>query len=109
MQIVSLLTLRIDPERGMIWERELKRYLPGYVQVQSHQLVGLLMCLFVKEELVDCVRDVQYEVTKVGKPKWLCIYGLYTELGCRLGLEEWQETKVALPYTWFSTIAACVL
>ena len=62
---LTCLSISIDPERGVIWEREIKRYLPGYVQVQSHQLVGLLLCIFVKEELVDCIRDVQYEITKV--------------------------------------------
>jgi hypothetical protein len=62
---ISYPLVTVDPERGAIWERELRKYLPGYVQLQSHQLVGLLLCLYVKEEIVANVRDIQYEITKV--------------------------------------------
>lgn len=68
--------LATDPERGRIWENELKKSLSavcgrngskeGYIQIQSHQLVGLLLCVFVKESIVESIRDVQYEITKVG-------------------------------------------
>lgn len=68
--------LATDPERARIWENELRKTLltvcgrykskEGYIQIQSHQLVGLLMCVYVKDSVLASIRDVQYEITKVG-------------------------------------------
>ncbi|EGG17213.1 inositol 5-phosphatase [Cavenderia fasciculata] len=37
-----------------------------YVQLQSNQLVGLMMCIYVREDIVQSFREVQSQIIKVG-------------------------------------------
>eukprot|EP01113_Clastostelium_recurvatum_P037399 TRINITY_DN5460_c0_g1_i1.p1 TRINITY_DN5460_c0_g1~~TRINITY_DN5460_c0_g1_i1.p1 ORF type:complete len:1122 (-),score=279.01 TRINITY_DN5460_c0_g1_i1:32-3397(-) len=62
--------LNTDPYRGKIWEEEVKKCLEtsggNYTLLQSHQLVGLVLMVFAKDESVKHIRHVAYEITKTG-------------------------------------------
>eukprot|EP01132_Coremiostelium_polycephalum_P005133 gene5133-6393_t len=64
--------LQTDYSLGKQWEDQivkgLKKVQPStkYVKLQSEQLVGLYLCIFIREELVHLFREVQFQIIKVG-------------------------------------------
>eukprot|EP01133_Synstelium_polycarpum_P017956 gene17956-21428_t len=73
-EVVELTAQQIIATDSQIkhWEERIRSSLQTihpsvrYVQLQSNQLVGLLMCIYVREDNVHLFRDVQSQVIKVG-------------------------------------------
>ncbi|EGC35666.1 hypothetical protein DICPUDRAFT_78660 [Dictyostelium purpureum] len=64
--------LATDSSIGRQWEDAIERALARtnpsvkYIKLQSSQLVGLLLCIYVKEDSIYCFREVQIQNIKVG-------------------------------------------
>jgi phosphatidylinositol-bisphosphatase len=88
LTVVNVAVESKSQQRGHFWEETIAEVLARnghYTQVMSKYLVGLLMCVFVKDSLLGSVKDVRATVAGVGV---MGMMGNKGGVSCRLTLHD---------------------
>jgi hypothetical protein len=102
-----------------VWERQLEITLnkrskkSPYIALRSNQLVGAALLLYVKQDIVHNIRNVESVVKKVGSKLHMVVTYRFTSINphfcCRLDSWEWQGIKELWLFAWIIAIPVFVL